>query len=74
LIEDAFDILLDVCIPDADDSESIGRKCCIPLCVFECVTLDSMLTSIKLDDEPWMIAGEIDDEVLDRRLPPEMKA
>jgi hypothetical protein len=32
-----------------------------------------MLTSIELHDDSWMVAGEVDDKVLDRRLPPEVK-
>jgi hypothetical protein len=73
-IEDTFEILIDLVVPNANDSETVSLQFRIARLVSDRLACPRVLTAIELDDHSWVIAGEIDNEFLDRSLPPKVKS
>jgi hypothetical protein len=73
-IEDTFEVCIDLIVPNANDSETPSLQFRVPRFVSQGLAYLGVLTPIELDNHSGMVAHKIDDEVLDRSLPPKVKA
>jgi hypothetical protein len=71
--EDAFQILIDVVIPETQYSEPIRRECLIAIRITPGMSVEVMLPAVDFDDETVLEADKVNDITIARRLPSKMK-
>jgi hypothetical protein len=72
-IENTFEILIDLVVPNANDFETVSLEVHRAICLSLVSTLGhTRRTAIEFDNHSRVIAGEIDDEFLDSNLPPKV--
>jgi hypothetical protein len=70
---DAFNILFDFDIPESQHHISVMGKQLVPDRIAISIFRQPMLATIDFNGQPAAMLDEIDDVVLKRNLPPEMK-
>lgn len=70
--EDAFGVVEDVAVPEAQDAKALAFE---PVCAFRVVQRPlRMLATVNFDNEPMLKADKVDDIRADRRLAAEATA
>jgi len=71
-MEDAFEILVHLVVPETQDPIALAGEVIVPLRVALGVHLKIVLTTVDLDDEPMLEAQEIQDVAVERCLAAEV--
>jgi len=73
-VYDALCVSIDIVVPESKYIEALRAQIAVACLIDAATCVEVMLPAVDLDDEPRRVAGEVDDEMVDRYLSAEMEA
>ena len=70
----AFEISIDLVIPETKDSVPLFCKMAVAFCITFCMCIKVVLATVDFDDEAMLEADKVNDETIAGRLAAKMKS